>query len=261
MLPALRHTLEAQADAIACGDWVLARDDGHGTWWAFERLPPITQLARRLHDGRDKVERVVIVSNVDTALLVMGLDGDFSPRRLERFVALARLAGVEAVVVLTKADLRSDAQARQQQVAEQVGAGVPVLALDARDAAAVRRAAEGCTLLFHGANPPGYRHWREHGLPMLEAMACRTPVVGVPIGAAPELLPEGGGELVPSESPQAMADALVRLLSEPVSAWRLRSQQAHVRAHAYSWDDATQRLLALLNLHANVLGQEGQDHA
>jgi ribosome biogenesis GTPase len=37
LLPALRHTLEAQADAIACGDWVLARDDGHGTWWAFER--------------------------------------------------------------------------------------------------------------------------------------------------------------------------------------------------------------------------------
>jgi glycosyltransferase involved in cell wall biosynthesis len=99
------------------------------------------------------------------------------------------------------------------------------------------------------------------GLPMLEAMACRTPVVGVPIGAAPELLPEGGGELVPSESPQAMADALVRLLSEPVSAWRLRSQQAHVRAHAYSWDDATQRFLALLNLHANIVGQEGQYHA
>jgi glycosyltransferase involved in cell wall biosynthesis len=96
---------------------------------------------------------------------------------------------------------------------------------------------------------------------MLEAMACRTPVVGVPIGAAPELLPEGGGELVPSESPQAMADALVRLLSEPALAWRLRSQQAHTRAHAYSWDDATQRLLALLNRHANLVAQEALDHA
>jgi hypothetical protein len=58
-----------------------------------------------------------------------------------------------------------------------------------------------------------------------------------------------------------MADALVRLFNEPASAWRLRSQQAHMRAHAYSWDDATQRFLALLNLHANVVGQEGQDHA
>ena len=99
------------------------------------------------------------------------------------------------------------------------------------------------------------------GLPILEAMACRTPVVGVPIGAAPDLLPEGGGELVPSESPQAMADALVGLLNEPASAWRLRSQQAHMRAHAYSWDDATQRFLALLNLHANVVVKEGREHA
>jgi glycosyltransferase involved in cell wall biosynthesis len=98
------------------------------------------------------------------------------------------------------------------------------------------------------------------GLPILEAMACRTPVVGVPIGAAPELLPEGGGELVPIESPQAMADALVHLLSEPASAWRRRSLQAHTRAHAYSWDDATKRFLALLNFHANVVAKEGQEH-
>ena len=48
-------------------------------------MPPLNQLARRLHDGRDKVTRVVIVSNVDTALLVMGLDHDFSLRRLERY--------------------------------------------------------------------------------------------------------------------------------------------------------------------------------
>ena len=31
--PALRHTLEAQADALACGDWVLAHDDGHGAYF------------------------------------------------------------------------------------------------------------------------------------------------------------------------------------------------------------------------------------
>jgi ribosome biogenesis GTPase / thiamine phosphate phosphatase len=58
------------------------------------RVPPANQLARRLHDGRDKVTRVVIVSNVDTALLVMGLDHDFNLRRLERYLALVRMAGV-----------------------------------------------------------------------------------------------------------------------------------------------------------------------
>lgn len=40
---------------------------------------------------------------------------------------------------------------------------------DALDAQAVRAAARGCALVFHGVNPPGYRHWRERGLPMLAA--------------------------------------------------------------------------------------------
>jgi ribosome biogenesis GTPase / thiamine phosphate phosphatase len=158
VLPALRSRLAADADALACGDWVLASGDGHGQRWAFERLPPFSQLARRLHDGRDKVERVVIVSNVDTALLVMGLDGDFSPRRLERFVALARLAGVEPVVLLTKADLCPDVPARLATVRELLH-GLPVLALDARSAevssALAPWLAPGQTLVLVGSSGAG----------------------------------------------------------------------------------------------------------
>lgn len=37
--PALRHALGVQVDALACGGWVLARDDGHGALWVCERLP------------------------------------------------------------------------------------------------------------------------------------------------------------------------------------------------------------------------------
>jgi glycosyltransferase involved in cell wall biosynthesis len=43
------------------------------------------------------------------------------------------------------------------------------------------------------------------GLPILEAMACRTPVIGTPAGAAPELIERGGGMLIPMEDPPAMA--------------------------------------------------------
>ena len=38
---------------------------------------------------------------------------------------------------------------------------------DALDADAIRAAAEGAGLIVHGVNPPGYRRWREDGLPML----------------------------------------------------------------------------------------------
>jgi glycosyltransferase involved in cell wall biosynthesis len=85
------------------------------------------------------------------------------------------------------------------------------------------------------------------GLPILEAMACRTPVVGVPVGAAPELLGDGAGRLVPSESPQAMADAVVEMLTGPADRWRATSHRAYERAHGYSWDDATERFLAAID--------------
>jgi glycosyltransferase involved in cell wall biosynthesis len=84
------------------------------------------------------------------------------------------------------------------------------------------------------------------GLPILEAMACRVPVIGVPIGAAPDLLPDGGGTLVPGEDPAAMAAALVALLGGPEAQWQQRAHAAHARAHRYSWADATDRLLALI---------------
>ncbi len=129
-LPALRQALAAQADALAVGDWAWACRNPLGEWWLHERVAPLNQLARRLHDGRDKVERVVIVSNVDTALLAMGLDHDVSLRRLERFVSLARMVGVEPVVVLTKADLFDDADWRREQVHTLLRGQVPVLALD-----------------------------------------------------------------------------------------------------------------------------------
>ena len=38
---------------------------------------------------------------------------------------------------------------------------------DALEDGAVAAAAEGASLIVHGVNPPGYRRWREDGLPML----------------------------------------------------------------------------------------------
>ncbi len=130
-LPALTQGLLAAGDGLAVGDWVLARRNTLGEWWAETRVPPLTLLARRLHDGRDKVTRVVIVSNVDTALLVMGLDADYSLRRLERYLALVRLAEVGAVVVLSKADLCPQAAQRLQEVQSLAPPGVAVVAVNA----------------------------------------------------------------------------------------------------------------------------------
>ena len=159
MLPALRAMLAAQGDAIAVGDWVRATRNAFGEWWAAERVPPVNQLARRLHDGRDKVERVVIVANVDTALLVMGLDHDFNPRRLERYVALVAMAGIQAVVVLTKKDLCTDPAERLRLAQAVLPPGVPAVALDALGGEPRSELApwlqEGQTLVLMGSSGAG----------------------------------------------------------------------------------------------------------
>jgi len=113
---------------------VLAHEPAPGHWRIAERVPPLTQLARRTNDGRGAAKRQVLVSNVDLALLVMGLDRDFNARRLERYLALARLAEVSAVLVLTKADTIDGValQRRCDEARATLGAGTPLQALDAR---------------------------------------------------------------------------------------------------------------------------------
>jgi len=158
-LPGLLLRLSDEASPLAVGDWVLAERNPHREWWVHERLPPRTQIARRLHDGRDKVTRAVIVANVDTALLVMGLDHDFNLRRLERYLALTRLSGIGAVVVLTKADLCPDVESRCQAVRSLLPFGTAMVALNALGSETAERLAPwllpGTTLVLLGSSGTG----------------------------------------------------------------------------------------------------------
>ena len=72
-----------------------------------------------------KAEEHILVANVDTLFLVAGLDQDFNPRRLERYLTAAWDSGADPVVVLTKLDLCDDL--RKIDEAEAVAIGLPVL--------------------------------------------------------------------------------------------------------------------------------------
>jgi glycosyltransferase involved in cell wall biosynthesis len=88
------------------------------------------------------------------------------------------------------------------------------------------------------------------GLPLLEAMACRTPVVGVPVGAAPDLLAGGAGLIVAESDEEALCAALAgslhSLISGPGERWQAMSDLAYSRAHAYTWQDAVCRFETLI---------------
>jgi ribosome biogenesis GTPase len=72
----------------------------------------------------------VLAANVDLAFIVCGLDGDFNPRRMERYLAIAHEGGVEPVIVLNKADACGE---RDERLAEtrRVAGGAPVLVVSA----------------------------------------------------------------------------------------------------------------------------------
>jgi ribosome biogenesis GTPase len=93
-----------------------------------EVLPRRTKLSRKVAGQR--TEEQVMAANVDTVFLVMGLDGDFNLRRLERLAMVAHQSGAEPVAVLTKADL-VDAGERERRRDEAAGVapGVPVFAV------------------------------------------------------------------------------------------------------------------------------------
>ncbi|HNY86889.1 MAG TPA: ribosome small subunit-dependent GTPase A, partial [Candidatus Hydrogenedentes bacterium] len=75
-------------------------------------------------------EEQVVAANVDVVFLVSGLDGDFNVRRLERYLTVAWDSGARPVVVLNKADLCADADARAAE-AEAAAPGAPVVVLSA----------------------------------------------------------------------------------------------------------------------------------
>ena len=116
---AARRATAAQAAAPATGDFVAVLPDGP----VRAVLPRRGVIARRGDGGRPEV----LAANVDLALLATSLNRDLNPRRLARFLAITTRGGVEAVVLLTKADLDADASRVR---AENEGLhGPPVLAV------------------------------------------------------------------------------------------------------------------------------------
>ncbi len=154
-LPRLVQQLQATGQLLTIGDWVAMHVDAHGQAWIVERVDPVTQIARRANDGR----RQPLASNVDAALLVMGLDADFNARRMERYIAMVRACDVAPVVVLTKLDIAPHAQARIAEMYSRLPATVPVLPVNALSRQAIAEIGPwlhaGQTLVLLGSSGAG----------------------------------------------------------------------------------------------------------
>jgi ribosome biogenesis GTPase / thiamine phosphate phosphatase len=111
------------------GDWVVVRPrPGEPKGVIQSVLPRRTQFVRGAA-GSEGVPQVV-AANIDVVFLVSALDGELNPRRIERYITLAREGGSQPVVVLNKADLCDDVDAERRR-AEPAAPGIPVLVVSA----------------------------------------------------------------------------------------------------------------------------------
>jgi ribosome biogenesis GTPase / thiamine phosphate phosphatase len=138
LISSFAPTAGEEGDAGTVGDWLLLDPD---TRRPVRRLVRKTLLKRRAAGTGRRIQ--LIAANVDTLFIVSSCGQDFSPARLERYLALVSEAQVIAVVVLTKADLAEHPEEFARTAADLLP-GLAVEVLDARDAASVARLAPWC---------------------------------------------------------------------------------------------------------------------
>jgi len=127
VIATVRGTFHTEGDFPKVGDYVslsLLEDNKAVIEKVHERASIIKRKAA------DSQEEQIMVTNVDLIGIVLGLDGDYSISRLERYLLLAAQSGISTVVILNKMDVVDDVQQHIREV-EAVAGAVPVIAVSA----------------------------------------------------------------------------------------------------------------------------------
>ncbi|MSU46592.1 MAG: ribosome small subunit-dependent GTPase A [Lacunisphaera sp.] len=124
------HSAVTAAALPAIGDWAaITPQPGDDTRASIHGLLPRRTKFSRKAAGEQEIEQVV-AANVDTVFLVSALDANYNLHRIERYLAAAWASGAQPVVLLNKADVCADAEARKSEV-KAIAPSVPVLILSA----------------------------------------------------------------------------------------------------------------------------------
>jgi ribosome biogenesis GTPase len=139
----------------AVGDWVLVEGEVPNALRIVALLPRFSAIKRGA--AGEHYRQQVIAANIDTVFVVCGLDADFNPRRIERYLMLVGGSGVQPVVVLTKAD--QPGAERDAAIEELRALDVPVLAVNAKDRASAASLepwlGEGQSIVLVGSSGAG----------------------------------------------------------------------------------------------------------
>jgi len=128
--PEWQRNLKDSLQRAGVGDWVLVEGG------QIVALLPRRSALKRGAAG-EHYKQQLIAANIDTAFVVTGLDADFNPRRIERYLLLVQGGGIEPVVVLTKTDKGGDVEAALAALQAIRDEGVAVHAVNAKDAQSI----------------------------------------------------------------------------------------------------------------------------
>lgn len=135
------------------GDWLLMNMDDQQSSHVLDRK----SILKRRAPGTEHVMQL-IAANIDTAFIVSSCNPDFNVARLERYIALVLEADIAPVIVLTKADMATDAETYLND-ARGISELVPVVLVDARGTEPVSKLAKWCspgkTVAFLGSSGVG----------------------------------------------------------------------------------------------------------
>lgn len=121
-----RYEVLTASDFPTVGDYVMLDRSESGSGNAIiHHLLKRKSLFERKAAGKVQ-ETQLIAANIDTVFICMALNSDYNLRRLERYLSITWAGGALPVVVLTKADLCLEQEAKLAEVAS-VAAGVDII--------------------------------------------------------------------------------------------------------------------------------------
>jgi ribosome biogenesis GTPase len=132
----LWHQKKSNPETPVVGDWVsveVQQEKNSAT--ICHILPRKSRFSRKAAGGRKRTSggkpiEQIIVANVDLGIITIGLDRDFSLRRIERYLALVQGSGSKPLIVLNKTDLCKEQRKRKKETMD-VAHDVPVITMNA----------------------------------------------------------------------------------------------------------------------------------
>src|SRR5580658_5769240 len=152
-----RKESEAGGDWPAVGDWVSVELRAEKQNALIQGV--LTRRSRFVRKVAGKqIAEQVIVANIDVALVVAALDGDFNVRRIERYMAQCWESGARPAIVLNKADTCAEPAELMAQI-KTVAMGAPVFLVSAKNGDGVAELAasflKGQTIVLLGSSGVG----------------------------------------------------------------------------------------------------------